>query len=80
MAATQRPVALAALEEPASVAGWRSHPVYALLTTEDKNIPIQAQRFMTERAKATSVEVAASHAVSVSMPSAVSDLIMTAAK
>ncbi|WSY64650.1 alpha/beta hydrolase [Nocardia sp. NBC_00881] len=42
MAATQRPVALAALQEPATAAAWRTIPAFALLTTEDKNIPIQA--------------------------------------
>lgn len=80
MAATQRPVAVAALEEPATTPAWRSIPSYALLTTDDKNIPIQAQRFMAERAQAHSVEIAASHAVSVSHPAVVADLITLAAK
>lgn len=80
MAATQRPVALASLEEPATASAWKEIPSYALLTTDDKNIPIEAQRFMAERASAYSVEVAASHAVSVSSPDAVSDLIGLAAK
>ncbi|WP_194820037.1 alpha/beta fold hydrolase [Nocardia sp. XZ_19_385] len=80
MAATQRPVALDALEQPATAAAWQSIPSYALLTTEDKNIPIQAQRFMAERAGSQVVEIAASHAVSVADPAAVSDLIALAAK
>lgn len=80
MAATQRPVALAALQEPAAVAAWRSIPAFALLTTADKNIPVQAQRFMAERASAHAVEIEASHAVAVSRPDAVADLIMLAAK
>lgn len=79
MAATQRPVALAALQEAASASAWRTIPAFALLTTDDKNIPIEAQRFMAERASAHTVEVAASHAVSVSEPDAVSDLIALAA-
>lgn len=78
MAVTQRPVAVAALQEPAAVAAWKSIPSFALLTTEDKNIPIEAQRFMVQRAGATAVETAASHAVSVSRPDVVSDLIITA--
>ncbi|WP_194833233.1 alpha/beta fold hydrolase [Nocardia sp. XZ_19_369] len=80
MAATQRPVALAALQEPATAAAWRNIPAFALLTTEDKNIPVQAQRFMAERASAHTVEISASHAVSVSAPGAVSELIAVAAK
>lgn len=79
MAATQRPVALAALQEAASASAWRTIPAFALLTTDDKNIPIEAQRFMAERASAHTVEVAASHAVSVSKPDVVSDLIALAA-
>ncbi|WP_067704855.1 alpha/beta fold hydrolase [Nocardia jejuensis] len=79
MAVTQRPVALSALQEPAAAAAWRSIPAFALLTTEDKNIPVEAQRFMAERAAATVVEVAASHAVSVSRPDIVADLIQRAA-
>ncbi|PXX71124.1 pimeloyl-ACP methyl ester carboxylesterase [Nocardia tenerifensis] len=79
MAATQRPVALAALQGGASAAAWRDIPSYALLTTEDKNIPVAAQRFMAERASAHTVEVPGSHAVSVAMPGVVSDLIVLAA-
>ncbi|MFI6866432.1 alpha/beta fold hydrolase [Nocardia sp. NPDC050406] len=80
MAATQRPVALAALQEGAGAVGWRDIPVFSLLTTADKNIPIEAQRFMAERAGGYSVEVDGSHAVSVSRPNVVSDVIALAAK
>ncbi|MGV9677532.1 alpha/beta fold hydrolase [Nocardia sp. NPDC003482] len=80
MAATQRPVALAALQQPATAAAWRTIPAYALLTTDDKNIPIEAQRFMAERAGADSVETTASHAVSVSRPNEVAELIGRAAR
>lgn len=78
MAITQRPVALPALQEPAAATAWQSVPAFALLTTDDKNIPIEAQRFMAERAGAHTVEVTASHAVAVSNPGAVSDLIALA--
>jgi len=80
MAVTQRPVALAALQEPAAAAAWQSIPAFALLTTQDKNIPILTQRFMAERAAASTVEIVASHAVSVSQPQAVADLIASAIK
>ncbi|WP_040775267.1 alpha/beta fold hydrolase [Nocardia pneumoniae] len=79
MAATQRPVALDALQQPATAAAWRDVPTFALVTTEDKNIPVQAQRFMADRAGAEIVEVSASHAVAVSRPEVVSDLIVRAA-
>ncbi|MFJ1455259.1 alpha/beta fold hydrolase [Nocardia sp. N2S4-5] len=79
MAATQRPVALPALQQPATAAAWRTLPTYALLTTDDKNIPIEAQRYMATRAGAVSVETSASHAVSVSRPADVAELIRRAA-
>ncbi|MGW4366807.1 alpha/beta fold hydrolase [Nocardia takedensis] len=80
MAVTQRPVALAALQEGAGAAAWREVPSYALLTTDDKNIPIAAQRAMAERAGAQVVEIAASHAVAVSTPAVVAELIVRATK
>ncbi|WP_067536218.1 alpha/beta fold hydrolase [Nocardia crassostreae] len=79
MAATQRPVALPALQEGAAATAWRTIPAYALLTTDDKNIPVEAQRFMVTRANAHTVEITASHAVSVSEPDAVADFIALAA-
>ncbi|MFF3248703.1 alpha/beta fold hydrolase [Streptomyces sp. NPDC002870] len=79
-AATQRPVATAALEERATKAAWKSIPSYALLAKSDKNIPVAAERWMAERAGARTVQVDASHAVTVSRPGAVTDLIQSAAR
>jgi pimeloyl-ACP methyl ester carboxylesterase len=75
MAATQRPVADAALAEEASAPAWRDIPSWVLVATEDRNIPAQAQIFMAERAKATVVTVDASHAVAVSRPGDVARLV-----
>ncbi|MEW2514535.1 alpha/beta hydrolase [Streptomyces sp. NPDC046870] len=80
MAATQRPIAASALEEKATEPAWKTIPSFDLVTTQDKNIPPAAQRFMAERAHAHTVEIAASHAVSVSQPAAVADLIEHAAR
>ncbi|MFI8184290.1 alpha/beta fold hydrolase [Actinacidiphila glaucinigra] len=80
MAATQRPVAAAALEEPATAAAWRAIPSWSLVATADRNIPPAAQRFMSERAQAHTEEIDASHAVSVSRPEAVARLILQAAE
>ncbi|GAA2357226.1 alpha/beta hydrolase [Catellatospora methionotrophica] len=79
MAATQRPAATAALEGKAAEAAWKVIPSWALLATDDKAIPLAAQKFMAERAKSKTVEVKASHAVPVSQPGAVADLIIEAA-
>ncbi|MEV1078730.1 alpha/beta hydrolase [Streptomyces sp. NPDC050211] len=80
MAVTQRPVTSTALEEGASEPAWKTIPSWVLVATEDLNIPPQAQRFMAERAKARTVEVRASHAVSVSRPNDVADIIEKAAR
>jgi pimeloyl-ACP methyl ester carboxylesterase len=79
MAATQRPVAEAALEEKATDAAWKTTPSWALVTTQDLNIPPDAQRFMAERAHAHTTEVESSHAVSVSHPDVVTRVIEEAA-
>jgi pimeloyl-ACP methyl ester carboxylesterase len=59
---------------------WRTKPSWYLVTTEDKMIPPDAQRAMSKRAGSTVVEVKGSHAIYVSQPRAVADLIEQAAK
>ncbi|MEU1418618.1 alpha/beta hydrolase [Kitasatospora sp. NPDC005751] len=80
MAAGQRPVAAAALEENSTLAAWKTIPSWSLVTTQDLNIPVAAQRFMSERAHARTTEIDASHAVSVSRPDAVTRIVEDAAR
>ena len=80
MAATQRPITEAALNEPATEAAWKTIPSWNMVTTEDLAIPAESMRFMGERANAQTVEIEASHAVTVSHPEAVADLIGEAAR
>ncbi|MDQ1038505.1 pimeloyl-ACP methyl ester carboxylesterase [Streptomyces sp. V3I8] len=80
MAAGQRPVAAAALEEKSTQAAWRTIPSWSLVTTGDRNIPVAAQRFMSARAHAHTTEIDASHAVSVSRPDAVTRIVEKAAR
>lgn len=80
LAATQRPIAAAALEDAASRAGWKSIPSWTLITRQDLAVPAESQRFMAERASAHAVEIDASHAVTVSEPDAVADLILDAVR
>ncbi|MDZ4267881.1 MAG: alpha/beta hydrolase [Mycobacterium sp.] len=79
LAATQRPITEAALNEPATQAAWKSIPSWNMVTTEDLAIPADSMRFMGERANSQTVEIEASHAVTVSHPEAVADLIGEAA-
>lgn len=80
MAATQRPIAAAALEDKASQAGWKTIPSWTLVTLEDLAVPAESQRFMAARAKSQTVEIGASHAATVSEPDAVADLILAAVR
>ncbi|MFJ9755672.1 alpha/beta fold hydrolase [Streptomyces sp. NPDC101149] len=80
MAVTQRPVTASALGEGASEPAWKTIPSWALVATEDLNIPVRTQIFMAERANSHITEVRASHAVSVSHPDAVADIIKKAAR
>jgi pimeloyl-ACP methyl ester carboxylesterase len=54
-------------------------PETSLVSTEDKMIPPDAQRAMSKRAGSTVVEAKGSHAIYVSQPRAVADLIAKAA-
>ncbi|GHJ08694.1 alpha/beta hydrolase [Micromonospora humidisoli] len=80
MAATQRPITSAALDEPATRTAWRSIRSWFLVTRQDLAIPAESMRFMAGRAKSRTVEIDASHAVTVSEPEAVADLIDEAAR
>ncbi|WP_330185414.1 alpha/beta hydrolase [Nocardia sp. NBC_01503] len=78
-AAAQRPIAQSALEEKATVAAWTEKPSWDIVTTEDLNIPVEAQRFMADRAHSKVTEVDASHSVAVSHPDVVAKVIEEAA-
>ncbi|MER5481524.1 alpha/beta fold hydrolase [Streptomyces sp. NPDC002734] len=73
------PIAAAALGEKSTGAAWKAIPSWSLVTTEDLNIPVAAQRFMSARANARTTEVDASHAVTVSRPGAVTRIVEQAA-
>lgn len=81
MAATQRPVASAALAEPSGEAAWKRLPSYVIYGSADRNIPAEALSFMAARAhaKKTVVVNGASHALMVSHPEKVVALIEDAA-
>jgi pimeloyl-ACP methyl ester carboxylesterase len=80
MALSQRPIDPAALGETFDgQPTWRSIPSWALVSTADQSLPPQVLRFMAERAGSHVVEVEASHAVPVSRPDAVAEMVATAA-
>jgi pimeloyl-ACP methyl ester carboxylesterase len=57
---------------------WRTKPSWYLVATEDREIPPAAQRTMSQRAGSTIIEVAASHAIYITQPTPVADLIKQA--
>jgi pimeloyl-ACP methyl ester carboxylesterase len=80
MAASQRPIEPAALGEPLpGQPAWRTLPSWAVVSTSDRSLPPAILRFMAERAESQVVEVDASHAVPVSQPDAVAEVIVEAA-
>jgi pimeloyl-ACP methyl ester carboxylesterase len=81
LAATQRPIAEAALNEPSGVPAWETTPSWFIYGDLDRNIPQAALAFMAKRAgsKETVVVKGAAHFVMVSRPDAVVDLIRRAA-
>ncbi|MFJ9737313.1 alpha/beta fold hydrolase [Streptomyces sp. NPDC101166] len=81
LAVTQRSVTVKALTDKVSgTPGWRDLPSWVVVATQDHAIPGQAQEFMAERAGSHITRVEGSHAVSISQPDAVADVILEAAK
>jgi pimeloyl-ACP methyl ester carboxylesterase len=80
MANSQVPWGVVALNGAVTEPAWKSKPSWYLVATDDRMIPPAAQRSMSKRAGSSVVEVKGSHAVYVSQPKAVAELIKKAAK
>jgi pimeloyl-ACP methyl ester carboxylesterase len=78
MADSQVPWGADAMTGTVTEPAWRVKPSWYLVATEDRMITPAAQRAMAQRACATTVEVAASHAVYMSQPQAVAAVIRKA--
>ncbi|MEV0907852.1 alpha/beta fold hydrolase [Streptomyces hokutonensis] len=79
LADAQVPWGLDALGGTITEPAWRTKPSWYLVATDDHMIPPPVQHQMAERAGATVAEAAGSHAVYVSKPEAVAELIKQAA-
>ncbi|WP_304488656.1 alpha/beta hydrolase [Dyella sp. 2HG41-7] len=80
LADSQQPLAQKAMAAPISVAAWHTKPSYAVLTTEDRIVSPELQRWMYQRSNAKVTEIAASHASFMSQPVTVARVIEAAAK
>ncbi|MFF4731432.1 alpha/beta fold hydrolase [Streptomyces mirabilis] len=81
LAVAQRPLAAGAFTETATAAAWKTKPSWALVAAADQAINPEVERFGAKRAGATILEVeGASHAVAVSRPKVVAELIRDAVR
>ena len=80
MAASQRPSDLAILGEPSGEPAWKTIRSWYLVAAQDRTIPPATERFMAQRAGATTVEIDSSHVAMVSHPREVTNLILDAAR
>jgi pimeloyl-ACP methyl ester carboxylesterase len=79
LAVTQRPLAAAALAEPAPAAAWRTKPAWGVICPTDRAVPSSMIRFTYRRAGITTLSLDGSHFVMLSQPKAVANLIHDAA-
>lgn len=77
--AAQWPFQKALTAGRAGNAAWRSKPSFYAVSTQDRVINPDLQRFMAKRMKAKTIEIAASHVSLLSQPRQVAGLILEAA-
>jgi pimeloyl-ACP methyl ester carboxylesterase len=79
MADSQVPVSNVLMGTPSWFATWHQKPSFGIVATQDRLVNPELQRWMYKRAGARVTEIAASHAVQVSQPEAVANVIEEAA-
>jgi len=62
-----------------SAAGWRSKPTWYQVSTEDRTISPELERFLAKRMKATTIELPSSHLSLISHSKEIAGLILRAA-
>ena len=77
--AVQAPFRKALLAGRTTHAAWREKPSFYAVSTEDRTINPDLERFMAKRMGARTIEVNASHLSLISQPDAISRLILEAA-
>jgi pimeloyl-ACP methyl ester carboxylesterase len=77
--AVQEPFQKTLLAGKTTHAAWRSKPSYYAVSTEDRTINPDLERFMAKRMSAKTIEVKASHLSLISHPDEISELVLEAA-
>lgn len=80
MAAAQRPIAGAAFADTSGPVAWKTLPSWAIIATDDVGAGTDIVRSMAQRAKAKVTELRGSHAIMISQPHAVAQIILDAAE
>jgi pimeloyl-ACP methyl ester carboxylesterase len=78
--AVQDPFQKALLDGRTTQAAWRSKPSFYAVSTEDRTINPDLERFMAKRMGAKTIEVKASHLSLISHPDEIAGLILEAAQ
>jgi len=76
--AVQQPFKKSLTTERTTNAAWRSKPSFYAVSTQDRTINPDLERFMAKRMGAKTIEVDASHLALISQPDAITSLIMDA--
>jgi pimeloyl-ACP methyl ester carboxylesterase len=77
--AVQQPFQKSLLAGKTTQAAWRTKPSFYAVSTEDRTINPDLQRFMAKRMGAKTIEVKSSHVSLISQPDAIAALILEAA-
>ena len=80
MNASQQPIVGACFGTPVTEAAWKDKPSYGIVATEDKAINPDIERNMYKRAHTKITEIKGSHAVFISNPGAVAQVIINASQ
>jgi pimeloyl-ACP methyl ester carboxylesterase len=76
--AIQQPFHKALTAARTTEAAWRSKPSFYAVSTEDRTINPDLERFMAKRMKAQTIEIRSSHLSLISHPTEIADLIIRA--
>ncbi|KQQ15733.1 hydrolase [Methylobacterium sp. Leaf122] len=77
--AVQQPFRRSLLTGKTTQAAWRSKPSFYAVSTEDRTINPDLERFMAKRMNAKTIELKASHLALISQPQEIANLILEAA-
>ena len=80
MSISQVPIAAASFDAKVTATAWSKKPTYATVSTQDRMINPELERFMSRRAKSETIELTSSHVAFLSHPKEVAALIEKAAK